>query len=64
MNSAKETYQTENHNIKVGRPKKFKEEKMEEAMKLLETYSYSEVAEQTGISKGTLWREKLKRSEM
>lgn len=64
MNSAKETYQTENHNIKVGRPKKFKEEKIEEAMKLLETYSYSEVVEMTGISKGTLWREKLKRSEM
>lgn len=39
-----------------GRPKKFTEEELEQAIKLLDVYSYSEVSRRTGISKSTLIR--------
>ena len=39
-----------------GRPKKFSNEQIDYAMKLLKEYSYSEVAKMTGISKSTLMR--------
>ena len=41
---------------KEGRPKKYDEEKMAHAAELLETYTYKEVVEMTGISKSTLIR--------
>lgn len=63
MNSKKEVYSSNNHDINVGRPKKYGNDEIEKAVKLLDDHTYSEVAEMTGISKGTLWREKLKRSE-
>ena len=44
-----------------GRPEKFGRVQMDHAMKLLEEYSYTEVAEMTGISKSTLVRAKRKR---
>lgn len=44
-----------------GRPKKFKPEQTEHAMKLLEDNSFTEVERMTGISKSTLVREARKR---
>lgn len=43
-----------------GRPPKFQEKKIGDAMALLQTYSYREVSEMTGISKSTLQRLKKK----
>ena len=47
--------------FKDGRPKKFKEERLEHAMELLKTNSYTKVTELTGISKSTLIRYKNKK---
>ena len=47
--------------FKEGRPKKFKRAQLDHAMYLLETYTYKEVTDMTGISKSTLIREKRKR---
>ncbi|MFV0516808.1 MAG: recombinase family protein [Aminipila sp.] len=44
--------------FKEGRPKKFSEDEIEEALELLKTNSYKYVEEQTGISKSTLIRAK------
>ncbi len=44
--------------FKEGRPKKFSQQKITEALELLKTCSYKEVEEQTGISKSTLVRAK------
>lgn len=41
-----------------GRPKKYNKKQLEHAMKLLKDHSYSQVAEMTGISSSTLYREK------
>ncbi len=41
-----------------GRPKKFKNGQIEHALGLLNSYSYNQVAEMTGISKSTLIRAK------
>ena len=41
-----------------GRPKKYTKKQLEHAMELLENHSYSQVAELTGISSSTLYREK------
>ena len=46
-----------------GRPKKFGKAQVEHAMELLNSYSYKQVAEMTGISKATLVRERKKRRE-
>ena len=52
----------QNPNFKDGRPKKYTEEELENAIRLLEIFSYSEVVRQTGISKSTLVRAmKIKR---
>lgn len=52
----------QNPDFKDGRPKKFTEEELEEAVNLLNVYSYSEVVRKTGISKSTLVRTmKIKR---
>lgn len=48
--------------FKEGRPKKFNSKKINHAMELLESYSYKQVEEMTGISKSTLVREKRKQS--
>jgi DNA invertase Pin-like site-specific DNA recombinase len=44
--------------FREGRPKKFKKAQIEHALKLLETHSYKQVEEATGISKSTLIRAK------
>ncbi|MDR7076196.1 DNA invertase Pin-like site-specific DNA recombinase [Neobacillus niacini] len=46
--------------FKEGRPNKFSKKQVEHALKLLETHSYKEVEETTGISKSTLIRAKRK----
>lgn len=47
---------------KEGRPKKYTKKQLDNAMKMLEGHSYTEVSEITGISKSTLQREKRVRS--
>lgn len=44
--------------FKEGRPKKYNNKKINHALQLLETYSYRQVEEITGISKSTLVRAK------
>ena len=44
-----------------GRPKKFSKKKLDSAMELLQTHSYRQVEEITGISRATLSRERAKR---
>lgn len=46
--------------FKEGRPRKFSQQQINLAMKLLETNSYKEVEKMTGISKSTLTRYKRK----
>lgn len=46
--------------FKEGRPKKFNNKKINHALDLLQSYSYRQVEEMTGISKSTLIREKRK----
>lgn len=46
--------------FKEGRPKKYNSKKISHAMELLNSYSYRQVEEMTGISKSTLIREKRK----
>jgi len=41
-----------------GRPKKFNRAQIQHAIRLLDQYSYNQVAEMTGISKSTLIRQK------
>lgn len=43
---------------KEGRPNKYSKKQIDHALKLLDTYSYSQVTEITGISKSTLIRKK------
>lgn len=54
----KEIAKRTNPNYREGRPKKFNPKKIKHALSLLETYSYNEVVELTGISKSTLIRAK------
>lgn len=46
--------------FREGRPNKYSKKQLEHALKLLETHSYKEVEETTGISKSTLIRAKRK----
>ena len=46
--------------FKEGRPNKYSKSQMVHALKLLETHSYKQVVEKTGISKSTLIRHKRK----
>ncbi|GEM05969.1 resolvase [Halolactibacillus miurensis] len=48
---------------KEGRPKKFKKAQIHHALDLLETHSYKQVEELTGISASTLTRAKRKRKQ-
>ena len=43
-----------------GRPKKYSRAKLQHAIELLESHSYNQVVEMTGISKATLYRAKMK----
>lgn len=52
-NKAKKT-----EGFKEGRPKKYTQSQIDEALKMLESYSYKKVEELTGISKSTLIRAK------
>ncbi|SEF52282.1 Site-specific DNA recombinase [Bacillus sp. ok061] len=47
--------------FREGRPNKYSKKQMEHALKLLETHSYKQVEDKTGISKSTLIRAKKKR---
>ncbi len=49
--------------FKEGRPNKFSKKQIELALKLLESHSYKEVEEQTGISKSTMIRAKRKQEQ-
>jgi DNA invertase Pin-like site-specific DNA recombinase len=48
--------------FREGRPNKYNKKQLEHALKLLETHSYKDVEETTGISKSTLIRAKKKAS--
>jgi DNA invertase Pin-like site-specific DNA recombinase len=48
--------------FREGRPNKYSKKQLEHALNLLETHSYKEVEETTGISKSTLIRAKKKAS--
>lgn len=50
--------------FREGRPKKFSKKHVEEALKLLESHSYKEVEERTGISKSTLIRANNKKKAL
>lgn len=47
--------------FREGRPRKFSKKHIENALKLLESHSYTQVADMTGISKSTLIRAKRKK---
>ena len=49
-----------NPNFHEGRPRKYTKKQIDHALELLETHSYSQVTELTGISKATLARAKAK----
>lgn len=53
----------QNPNYKDGRPKKYGSDRIQAALELLETKSYTQVANLTGISKSTLIRAKKKANE-
>ena len=55
---AKEKAEAKGEKWNDGRPKKYSEEEIMEAMELLKTYSYKKVVNMTGISKSTLIRYK------
>ena len=57
----KQEAREQGRNVDGGRPKKFNPDKMNHAMELLETKSYSQVSAITGISVSTLAREKRNR---
>lgn len=48
----------QNPNFREGRPKKFKQQQITHAMELLETHTYREVSDLTGMSVSTLKRAK------
>lgn len=54
----KQIKMTKDPDATMGRPKKFKKAQRENALKLLEEHSYSQVSDMTGISKRTLIRYK------
>lgn len=51
----------QNPDFREGRPKKYSRKQMEHALELLESNSYKQVEDMTGISKSTLIRAKKKR---
>lgn len=51
----------QNPDFREGRPKKYSRKQIEHALKLLESNSYKQVEDMTGISKSTLIRAKKKR---
>ncbi len=53
----------QNPDFKEGRPKKYGSKQIEHALKLLDTNSYKQVEQLTGISKSTLIRAKKKAQE-
>lgn len=50
----------EKSDFREGRPQKFSDEKIHQALEMLETMSYKKVEEESGISKSTLIRAKRK----
>lgn len=52
-----------NPDFREGRPPKYDQEQLDNAMMLLETKSFNQVVKLTGISRSTLHREKKKRQE-
>lgn len=49
--------------FREGRPKKYNKKQIEHALKLLDTHSYNQVTDITGISKSTLIRAKKKQNK-
>ena len=64
MAAGKEVAKALNPDYKEGRPKKYNKAKLDLAMSLLEEHTYKQVEEMTGISRGTLSREKQKRKKL
>lgn len=62
MNEGKEVAKANNPDFKEGRHLKFSKQQLDHAMELLDKYTYNEVISMTGISRGTLWRERRKRN--
>ncbi len=52
-----------NPGYREGRPRKYTKAQIEHALRLLENHSYKQVADMTGISKATLARAKLQKTE-
>lgn len=52
-----------NPDFQEGRPNKYSKEQINHALKLLESHSYSQVVDKTGISKSTLIRARRKQRE-
>ena len=60
LQERKEIAKRNNPNWKEGRPRLYSDEQIANALELLETNSYQQVVEATGISKSTLVRAKRK----
>lgn len=54
----------QNPNFHDGRPKKFSRTQIDHALELLQTHSYKQVADMTGISRATLGRAKAKQKNL
>ena len=54
----------QNPNFHDGRPKKFSRNQIDHALELLQTHSYKQVADMTGISRATLGRAKAKQKNL
>ena len=54
----------QNPNFRDGRPKKFSKLQIDHALELLQTHSYQQVADMTGISRATLGRAKAELKQL
>ncbi len=54
----------QNPNYREGRPRKYNATKVQHALELLETHSYKQVEEMTGISKSTLQRRRREQCKL
>ena len=54
----------QNPNFRDGRPKKFSKLQIDHALELLQTHSYQQVADMTGISRATLSRAKAELKQL
>lgn len=59
----KDVIAKQREDFREGRPKKYSKNQIEHALNLLESHSYKQVGEKTGISKSTLIRAKRKQKQ-